>query len=680
MGHTLDTLSVDYESVRSKLIAVLQDHKLIKDLHKSSTGIMIIELLAYVTELMNFYINEARNEMNIKTAQRRENLIELAKSFGYDLFYGVPSRGDVYYAYSLPISAGKEMNIPRYTYLRSKQGVNFMTIEPYSSSTTSGEGYMRVRQGTIKQANLGTSDGQSFQKFKIPTRFVTVPNNYDFPLVDVVLECEITPPGKSEAEKWIYDESLLLATDQEKTFTTEMDDENYVWISFGDGIFGKIPELGSKIIVYYEENVGTLGNIDGIDVNQFNVNRLAKYNTTSLVELEILSAQDYSNGRDPDDNETMKENISRWTRIQNRAISPNDFEDAYDLHKGVIRSYVLGFNEIYKTVSRDFSITGSPTDVSNFIAASSHWDLSADFSRPWQYFAVSGDALTATDGLASAFETCGNYITGFAMGQTMVWPYNALGALLNYFPDYHTLTCGGVAENATTASPLSGWFSRITWSNDKLGASAAGHPGGALLASMRTELQDWLNAIAQPSINISIDPKVPEWVFVNVAINIEKDPRYYGSNETITNGIKDLMWKDWGFKAKDSKDVYKVEFGTKTYLNQIEFDISDQIDGLVSVHIPGDPSHLLSGDGTALTDGLGFNMWTFGSSGESYAVTAQEYRGNYVSGGAATSSYPQSGAAQYTSAYGVFWNPDERSLQFKNNQIPIFIISGITFT
>jgi len=692
MGRKLDTLTTDYDSLRTALINILQDFNLIKDLYKSSTGVIIIEQLSYVVELLNFYINEVKNEMSVGDAQKRATLIDLARSFGYDLFYGAPARGNVYITYSLADYSGgpgNNINIPSFTYIQSKGGVNYMTIEEYNFTETSGSGYLRVRQGLLRQAILGTSDGTPFQKFKIPSRFVTIPTEYDEPLINVVFEASITNPATNKAVPWEYVDSLISSTDESEHFTIELDEDNFVLIKFGDDIFGKIPEPGSEIVINYEEHVGSYGNIDGNDIKDgsFNTNSQALYNTTQLVEVVSMSAENYVNGRDPDDNLTLRENIPSFTRIQARSVVPEDFENAWELHKGVIRSQVLGFNDFYSIVSRNYTLTGTANDVSNFIAASSFHDLSAKYDRPWQYIVGSG-ALSGTDTSAMASAFYDNAISGFGITQTDVWAYNAMGPSLVYQPDYHLYVCGAVGSGAPTAASFtSGWFSKVVWSDDVAGASSVGHSGGAISQNLIvTPLKNWIDDIAQPMININFQQKAPTWVWTNLSISLEKDPKSNLADSAIIDSVKTLMWEDWGFKATcDFDNSKRVDFGKKIYLNRIENDILNNVDGIISTTLAGEPNYLLpataepgaGGEPTGIvTGGAGLWMWTPGPSGTMNEVAAQEYKGNWPS----TAVSALTSAACYTSGYGVFWNPEERSLKFKENQIPIFNVSAINFT
>lgn len=692
MGRKLNTLTTDYDTIRTQLINILQDFNLIKDLHKSSTGVIIIEQLAYVVELLNFYINEARNEMSVPDAQKRSSLIELAKSFGYDLFYGAPSRGDIYITYSHADYAGgvgNYINIPQYTYIQSRGGVNYMTIEDYNFGETTGAGYLRVRQGILKTAVLGNSDGKPFQKFRIPSRYVTIPTEYDKPLVNVLFEVHVLSPGATDPVTWNFRDSLITSIDTDEHFTVEMDEDNYVYVVFGDDLFGKIPEVGGEIEINYEEHVGSYGNIDGGDISagNFNVNELAVYNTNQLVEAVSMSAANFTNGRDPDDNATLREHIPTFTRLQGRAVVPQDFEDAWSLHKGVIRSQVIGFNDIYTKVSRYYTISGTATNVSAFTAAGSFRDLSGWYDQPWQYIQPSGslDDDTVT-GMASAFY--GDWISGFGIAQTDIWAYNAAGVDLVYQPDFQLYVCAAVGSDAPTASTIaSGWFDKIIWSDDVIGASSVGHSGGAIQAdTFTTPLQEWLDQVAQPMINLNFQQKIPRWVWVNLVLNVEKDPKYTGANSTITGNIAQLMWDMWGFKSICPLDnQFCVQFGRKTYLNRIENSILNNIDGIVSVNIGGDPAYLLpatalpgaAGEITgSVAGGLGFDLYVVDASGTMFQAIAQEYLGNWP----ATAASATVSAACYTSAYGVFWNPEERSLKFKENQIPIFNISAINFT
>ena len=55
----------------------------IKDFNETSPGMMLIELSAYVGDVLNFYIDKQYRELILTMAQEKKNVVHVAKMLGY---------------------------------------------------------------------------------------------------------------------------------------------------------------------------------------------------------------------------------------------------------------------------------------------------------------------------------------------------------------------------------------------------------------------------------------------------------------------------------------------------------------------------------------------------------------------------------------------------------------------
>ena len=85
----------DYDSVKESLIAYLKlyhaEH--FNDFIESSEMIMLVELFAYVAELLAYRVDMMSHENFISTAQRKQSILKLAKSISYNASRNIPARG-----------------------------------------------------------------------------------------------------------------------------------------------------------------------------------------------------------------------------------------------------------------------------------------------------------------------------------------------------------------------------------------------------------------------------------------------------------------------------------------------------------------------------------------------------------------------------------------------------------
>ncbi len=77
--------SKDFSTIKSDLIEYTKSYfpDTYKDFNETSPGMMLMELSAYVGDVLSFYIDQQYKEMFLPLAQERRNMINLAKTLGY---------------------------------------------------------------------------------------------------------------------------------------------------------------------------------------------------------------------------------------------------------------------------------------------------------------------------------------------------------------------------------------------------------------------------------------------------------------------------------------------------------------------------------------------------------------------------------------------------------------------
>lgn len=117
-------LGRDFNSLRDNMLTFIKSYypDIYKDFNDASPGMMLVELAAYVGDVMGFYLDAQFKELYLDTAEQRKNVINLARMMGYippaavssttqlDLYLVVPATG----------SAGNKYPDYRYTPTISK--------------------------------------------------------------------------------------------------------------------------------------------------------------------------------------------------------------------------------------------------------------------------------------------------------------------------------------------------------------------------------------------------------------------------------------------------------------------------------------------------------------------------------------------------------------------------------
>lgn len=82
---TIDYTSRDFESIQRDLVEHVKRYypETYQDFNESSFGMMMIDTVSYVGDVLSFYLDYQANESFLDTATEYENLTRLAKQFGY---------------------------------------------------------------------------------------------------------------------------------------------------------------------------------------------------------------------------------------------------------------------------------------------------------------------------------------------------------------------------------------------------------------------------------------------------------------------------------------------------------------------------------------------------------------------------------------------------------------------
>ena len=78
-------LGRDFNDLKVSLMNYAQTYfpNTYKDFNETSPGMMLLELSAYVGDVLGFYIDQQYREMLLPLAEERRNLINISKSYGY---------------------------------------------------------------------------------------------------------------------------------------------------------------------------------------------------------------------------------------------------------------------------------------------------------------------------------------------------------------------------------------------------------------------------------------------------------------------------------------------------------------------------------------------------------------------------------------------------------------------
>lgn len=212
-------------------------------------------VLARHAQLMLYYIEDAVTESNIHTASRPQSIRGLARVAGYNPMRAIASTGEVFLSYggSAPQINGENVIIPNYTKITCKDNqLDYLIVLgrdelKYNIYTERSRVFCRVIQGTLENQSF-TGTGENLQSFEVNMSGGQKIDNF---FINVFVN----------GEKWKKYDSLY---DIPKNYTgclVKTGITSGVDVYFGNGYFGKVPPLGSTIMVEYLITAGEVGNI-----------------------------------------------------------------------------------------------------------------------------------------------------------------------------------------------------------------------------------------------------------------------------------------------------------------------------------------------------------------------------------------------------------------------------------
>lgn len=260
---SLRIAELDFNSIKTNLKNFLRSQSEFQDFDFEGSGMsVLLDLLAYNTHYMGYYLNMVGNESFLDTAQLRESIISISKLMNY-----VPrsSQGAttkinlvVTPAPGSEDTSALALTLDKYTRLLGADinGINYPFVTLYSNTSIKTNGSFVFANVNIKQGEVITRqyemDSQNTRRrFKIPSA------NADISTLQVSVQESSTNTYTTVYS--LYDDVTLVQGNTAAYFVEEDTDLNYV-VYFGDDIIGKKPKIGNIINLTYLDTVGEAAN------------------------------------------------------------------------------------------------------------------------------------------------------------------------------------------------------------------------------------------------------------------------------------------------------------------------------------------------------------------------------------------------------------------------------------
>jgi hypothetical protein len=334
--------SVNFDDIKQDLIDYIKSTSTFNSYNFESSNLtLLVNLLSYVTNLLNFYINQGVNENYIDSVRLRKNLLSIIKLLNY-----TPTRTTSAYVYvdltATPTVIGTDVVIPRYSLFTAGE-YNFYNTEElvFEQANNYQLNNIELKEGEINQESF-TGDGTEFQEFIIEN---TLMGDYlrvwSYVLDDNGNETDVE-------EEWdLYTEQLSLPNPvNAKIYFLEEIETGYK-ISTGNGSFGLKPITGKQFNIDYLQSSGADGN--EITEDEFSFSGTG----TNFEELaiEFSNESGYATtqsigGSAKESMDSIKFNAPKYYSTQGRAVTDDDYLAIAIQRSDVAKASVIGGQDL----------------------------------------------------------------------------------------------------------------------------------------------------------------------------------------------------------------------------------------------------------------------------------------------------------------------------------------------
>jgi hypothetical protein len=319
---SLRVTELDFVTIKNNLKNYLKSQSEFQDFDFEGSGMsVLLDILAYNTHYMGFYLNMVGNEMFLDTAQLRDSMLSHAKAIGY-----IPtSRQGSQTLLNINVTpsitepnTSTSLTVDKYTRFlgRDIDGENYNFVAVNSNTVQKLGGSFAFSNVSIKQGDVVTlqyemSPTNTYRRFDIPSQ------NVDTTSIVITVQ-----ESSSNTDTKLYnlaDDITTLNSSSQVYFVEENPDLKYTFY-FGDDVLGKKPKNGSIITCTFLDTAGISSN----SISEFVVVDPIGGIYRDNVAISAVSAT--YGGIEKENIEQIRFRAPYYYAAQNRAVTTKDYE------------------------------------------------------------------------------------------------------------------------------------------------------------------------------------------------------------------------------------------------------------------------------------------------------------------------------------------------------------------
>ena len=316
----LRVTELDFDSIKQNLKDYLRSQSEFQDFDFEGSGMsVLLDILAYNTHYMGYYLNMVANEMFLDTAQLRASVLSHAKLIGYTpkSAEGATTQLNILVTPSNVEDASLNLlTLERYTRFLGEdingQNYNFVTLYANTaarSANTFSFSNVIIKQGDVSNYQYIMDPSNTKRSFIIPSA------NADISTITVTVQESVS---NTDIKEYVLADDITEVTgDSLVYFLDENADLTYT-ISFGDNVIGKTPKNGNIITCTLLNTVGSRSN---------NITRfvLAQDIGPYRDNVSVTAIQSTYGGTDKETIEQVRFRAPYAYTTQNRAVTDQDY-------------------------------------------------------------------------------------------------------------------------------------------------------------------------------------------------------------------------------------------------------------------------------------------------------------------------------------------------------------------
>jgi hypothetical protein len=337
----LNITSLDFDTLKNNLKTFMKSQTTFQDYDFEGSNInVLLDIMAYNTYINSFYTNMAISEMFLDSSQIRDSVVSHAKQINYIPSSRKSSEALIDVTFQTD-GIGNAFEIPKGTQfsgLNANGSFVFTTDRNHTVLSTSGnftfsnlaiyEGTYITEVYTVDYKNLNQKFTITNSSVDTDSITVTVSENNGAVITDFT------------KEMFLYN-----LTPTSNIFFMQASSKGTYEVIFGDGVFGRVPQNSSTVVITYRVTSGASGS----GVTTFFIDKdLGTFNGGAVTGTTITTVSNSSNGSEREGIESIRFRAPRAYQTLGRAVTSNDYRNII----------IDNFNEV-----KDVNIYGGETIV-----------------------------------------------------------------------------------------------------------------------------------------------------------------------------------------------------------------------------------------------------------------------------------------------------------------------------